>query len=102
MIPVRLNTNQLSITCEKIVGQKKELHITSFEYALEKVCQQMMEKQEEYARRFAADFSSSIQILRTTRSSALWMALRRSAAQCSIGTARSRRRPCSMTFSIGF
>ena len=31
MIPVRLNTNQLSITCEKIVGQKKELHITSFE-----------------------------------------------------------------------
>ena len=60
MIPVRLNANQLSMTCDRIVGQKKELHITAFEYALEKLRQQLLGKEGEFAARFSKDFSSSI------------------------------------------
>ena len=33
VIPVRVNVNQLATTCEQIVGQKKGLHIQSFEHA---------------------------------------------------------------------
>ena len=58
MIPVRVNVNQLALTCEKIVSQKKELHIQSFEYAVQALRQQLMSEEKRFAARFSQDSSS--------------------------------------------
>ena len=50
-IQVRVNVNQLARTCEQVVGQKKELHIQSFEHALRELERALMEQDRAFAER---------------------------------------------------
>ncbi len=55
VIPVRVNVNQLAPTCEQIVGQKKDLHIQSFEHAVWELGRELLEQGDTFAKRLEKD-----------------------------------------------
>ena len=59
-IPVRVNVNQLARTCEQVVGQKKELHIQSFEHALRELERALMEQDNAFAQRLGKDATTAL------------------------------------------
>ena len=58
VIPVRANVNQLALTCEQIVGQKKDLHIQSFKHSLLELQQSLLEQSDAFDQRIKKDASA--------------------------------------------
>ena len=58
VITVRVNVNQLAMTCEQIVGQKKELHIQSFEHGARDLRRALLEHGDAFAERLERDASA--------------------------------------------
>ena len=58
VIPARVNVNQLAMTCEQVVAQKKELHIQSFKHAVRELHRALLEEDAVFAARVKKDGSA--------------------------------------------
>ena len=59
MVPVRMNINQKTMTCEQIVDQKKDMHIASFRYLIDETERGLQALEERFLERAATDFLAS-------------------------------------------
>jgi ankyrin repeat protein len=61
LLTVRANVNQRAMTCEMIVGLKRQLHIDGFDFALQALRGKMMDsaQRKRFSERFAKDTCSS-------------------------------------------
>ena len=59
MVPVRINVNLLAVTCDAIVGQKRNLHcrlhMQLFEYGMQVLPLQLMEEGDRFTASYAQD-----------------------------------------------
>ena len=55
VISVRVNANNASRTVEQIVGQKKEMHLTAFDYCIEELQRDMQSQQHVFDERSKRD-----------------------------------------------
>jgi hypothetical protein len=63
VFPVRANVNQLAMTCEQIVGQKKGLHIQSFEHAVRELHRALLEQDDAFDARVEKDVTAKFEFL---------------------------------------